>query len=147
MLEQMFQVGEAVTDALAVQNDVEPTYVIPLLNDNRLGRTAFYLERVLGEQGKNATHVSSRELTREIEKSRTSADFSTVIESLARVCQLTRQLADWDEDASRLVLVTSEPFIMRARAVDTVVAAQANQGGYLEPGEVVGVHASSFKIA
>lgn len=144
-LERVARMGEAVTQLLADKNEYL-TYVIPVANDEKIGRTAYYLNRALVDQGKNTADVSSRELANEILQSRTDSDERAVKTSLARICQLASRLADWDE-SKRLVLVTSEPFMIGARGIDRSAAGVSDFRELIEPGEVVGVHSSSFGIS
>lgn len=144
-LDKVARMGEAVTEMLNGDDD-SPTYVIPVVNDEKIGRTAYYLKRALDEQGQTTHDVSGRELVNEIMESRTNVNASTVRASLARVCELAGSLAGWD-DNTRLVLVTSEPFIVGARGIERGAAGLPDDRELIQPGEVVGVHSATFGIS
>ena len=144
MLERISKVGASVMDTLGVARIETPRLVLPMTDDTRIGRTAYYLEQALAEHGQETFVVSSRMLSWEIDQSRLSTTKQEVAKSLARVCTIARGLSEWDEN-SRLVVVTSEPFIQSARAFERGTQVHMNDNP-IEPGQVVGVRASSFGI-
>ena len=144
MLDRLSKVGASVMDTLGVARIEAPRLVLSMTDDTRIGRTAYYLEQALAEHGQETFVASSRMLSWEIDQSRLSTSKQEVAKSLARVCTIARGLSEWDEN-SRLVVVTSEPFIQSARAFERGTQVRMNDNP-IEPGQVVGVRTSSFGI-
>lgn len=129
---------------LVTKHSRDTDYVIADARDARLARTSFYLDRSMQDAGYSTQVVGSAELTELIMQSRLDADRVKMRSTLARIAAIAEDLAEWTT-GSRLVLVTSEPFMIAARSPndDDIFLTDMSP---IEAGEVVAISKQCLAI-